>query len=123
MTIENEVPPTTEYPTNGPWEVRLVIPCEEGETPIDAVDEFIESLNTFGIRNYLFRTIHGPTGDVFFVKEGIVYAEMDVSEWLMTDDDKEERARDLEEDEPGGTYGEGQEPTLAEDEDDDKDDD
>lgn len=99
MSIDEHVEPTNtnELPTGGRWEVRLTIPVEEAETTVDAVAEFIDTINEFGINTFTFHVVH-EGGDEFYVKEGATFTVKQVLDYLAEefeeggwfDDDEDE---------------------------------
>lgn len=71
--LDNDQPDATfvesDWPLEGPWQVRLVIPIEEAGSPAEAVEEFFANIVDFGLRTYMYRVQHKVTGESWYVQD------------------------------------------------------
>lgn len=73
---------------DGPWHVRLLIPIDIAADPADAVENFIYEITENGLRDYLYRVVHVPSDEVFYVQRGRSLTEEEALANIEDDDDE-----------------------------------
>ena len=67
------------------YQVRLTFEVH-ADNPQEAVDAFIERINSNGLRNFIFRVVDRETGDAVYVREDVTMTEDELLTSIADDD-------------------------------------